>query len=225
MERRRNRNVSVREKREERRKRESHKREREARPRKSPREEEKERGGTLRQTQDTGGRREKNWRRRDEKHDRKTKREESGGNEGESMKKRETAMQHVKTEHERLYWHGFTRLWNLRELFTASASNSTMGKKQQDISRASEPITEEDPVYRATKAEKKKKRRRATESGYCKEIGVTESVVSATGKKVWIKKYLVFNNGESPHGTEISWVIQKYHLCSSGSHNMSRTNT
>ncbi|XP_054804577.1 NAC domain-containing protein 104-like [Prosopis cineraria] len=71
----------------------------------------------------------------------------------------------------------------------------------------------------------KYKKKRATESGYWKKIGVTESVVSAAGKKVGIKKYLVFNNGEAPHDTETSWVMQEYHLCSSGSHNTSRINT
>ncbi|XP_028793192.1 NAC domain-containing protein 104-like [Neltuma alba] len=62
----------------------------------------------------------------------------------------------------------------------------------------------------------KYKKRRVTESGYWKEIGVTESVVSAEGKKVGIKKYSVFKNGEAPHGTETSWAMQEYHLCSSG---------
>ncbi|KAK4264737.1 hypothetical protein QN277_025870 [Acacia crassicarpa] len=64
----------------------------------------------------------------------------------------------------------------------------------------------------------KYKKKRGTESGYWKkEIGVTESVVSAdAGKKVGIKKYLVFNNGEAPHGTETSWLMQEYHLCTCG---------
>ncbi|KAF7834140.1 NAC domain-containing protein 104-like [Senna tora] len=57
---------------------------------------------------------------------------------------------------------------------------------------------------------------RATESGYWKEIGVTETIVSDADKKVGIKKYLVFNIGEAPQGTETSWMMQEYYLCSSG---------
>ncbi|XP_061346882.1 NAC domain-containing protein 104-like [Gastrolobium bilobum] len=60
------------------------------------------------------------------------------------------------------------------------------------------------------------KENRSTKIGYWKEIGVAETIVSAGDKKVGIKKYLVFNLGESPRGTETSWVMQEYHICSSG---------
>ncbi|KAK7369507.1 hypothetical protein VNO80_11546 [Phaseolus coccineus] len=58
------------------------------------------------------------------------------------------------------------------------------------------------------------KENRSTENGYWKEIGVTEAVVSAS-EKVGMKKYLVFNLGEAPQGTETSWVMQEFHICSS----------
>ncbi|XP_020215877.1 NAC domain-containing protein 104 [Cajanus cajan] len=61
----------------------------------------------------------------------------------------------------------------------------------------------------------KVKENRSTENGYWKEIGVTEPIVSAS-EKVGFKKYLVFNHGEAPQGTETSWVMQEYHICSSG---------
>ena len=59
----------------------------------------------------------------------------------------------------------------------------------------------------------KVKEKRATANGYWKEVGVTEPIVSsAADKKVGIKKYFVFNLVE---GTETSWVMQEYHICSS----------
>ncbi|KAG5029824.1 hypothetical protein AAZX31_05G179900 [Glycine max] len=61
----------------------------------------------------------------------------------------------------------------------------------------------------------KVKENRSTENGYWKEIGVMEPIVSSS-EKVGIKKYLVFNLGEAPQGTETSWVMQEYHICSSG---------
>lgn len=57
---------------------------------------------------------------------------------------------------------------------------------------------------------------RSTEIGYWKEIGVTEPILSAVDEKVGIKKYLVFYIGEPPQGTETSWMMQEYHICSSG---------
>lgn len=60
----------------------------------------------------------------------------------------------------------------------------------------------------------KVKENRSTENGFWKEIGVTKPIVSAS-EKVGIKKYLVFNLGEAPQGTETSWVMQEY-LCSPG---------
>lgn len=58
------------------------------------------------------------------------------------------------------------------------------------------------------------KENRSTENGYWKEIGLTEAIVSAS-EKVGLKKYLVFNLGEAPQGTETSWFMQEYHICSS----------
>ncbi|KAK7399371.1 hypothetical protein VNO78_10553 [Psophocarpus tetragonolobus] len=57
----------------------------------------------------------------------------------------------------------------------------------------------------------KAKENRSTENGFWKEIGVIEPIVSAS-EKVGIKKYLVFNLGEAPQGTETSWVMQEYHI-------------
>lgn len=57
------------------------------------------------------------------------------------------------------------------------------------------------------------KENRSTENGYWKEIGVTEPILSTSvDQKVGIKKYLVFHIGE----TETCWVMQEYHICSSG---------
>ncbi|KAE9608683.1 hypothetical protein Lal_00020726 [Lupinus albus] len=60
----------------------------------------------------------------------------------------------------------------------------------------------------------KMKEHRAIENGYWREIGVTYPIFSDIDKKVGIKKYLVFNVGEGPQGTETSWVMQEYHICS-----------
>ncbi|RDX71884.1 NAC domain-containing protein 104, partial [Mucuna pruriens] len=61
----------------------------------------------------------------------------------------------------------------------------------------------------------KVKEKRSTENGYWKEIGMTEAIVSGS-EKVGMKKYLVFNLGEAPQGTETSWFMQEYHISSSG---------
>ena len=60
------------------------------------------------------------------------------------------------------------------------------------------------------------KEERTTENGYWKEMGETEPILSAVDKKVGIKKYLVFHIGEAAQGTETSWVMQEYHIWSSG---------
>ncbi|ESW09791.1 hypothetical protein PHAVU_009G156300 [Phaseolus vulgaris] len=58
---------------------------------------------------------------------------------------------------------------------------------------------------------------RTMENGCWKEIGVTEPIFSTFDEKVGTKKYLVFHIGEeAPHGTETNWVMQEYHICSSG---------
>jgi len=56
---------------------------------------------------------------------------------------------------------------------------------------------------------------RTTENGYWKDTGVTEPILSTFDKEVGMKKYLVFHIGEAPQGTETSWVMQEYHICSS----------
>ncbi|CAL0319718.1 unnamed protein product [Lupinus luteus] len=73
-------------------------------------------------------------------------------------------------------------------------------------------LSSEDEHYFFTKV----KEHRATENGYWREIGVTYPILSAIDNKMGIKKYLVFNVGESPQGTETSWVMQEYHICSFG---------
>ncbi|TKY73822.1 NAC transcription factor 25 [Spatholobus suberectus] len=57
---------------------------------------------------------------------------------------------------------------------------------------------------------------RTAENGYWKEIGVTEPILSTVDRKVGMKKNLVFHIGEAPQGTETNWVMQEYHICSSG---------
>ncbi|RZC07687.1 NAC domain-containing protein 104-like isoform X2 [Glycine soja] len=56
---------------------------------------------------------------------------------------------------------------------------------------------------------------RTTENGYWKDTGVTKPILSTFDKEVGMKKYLVFHIGEAPQGTETSWVMQEYHICSS----------
>ncbi|XP_027361480.1 NAC domain-containing protein 104-like [Abrus precatorius] len=62
----------------------------------------------------------------------------------------------------------------------------------------------------------KVKENRTAENGYWKEIGVTEPILSTVKKKVGMKKYLAFHIGEAPLGTETNWLMQEYHICSSG---------
>lgn len=62
----------------------------------------------------------------------------------------------------------------------------------------------------------KVKEQRATENGYWKEIGVPDPIFSSVEEKVGIKKYLVFHVGEAKQGSETSWIMQEYHICSSG---------
>nr|QSD99904.1 NAC family transcription factor [Melilotus albus] len=60
---------------------------------------------------------------------------------------------------------------------------------------------------------KVKENKSSTENGYWEEIGVTEPIFSGTDQKVGMKKYLVFHIAQ---GAETSWVMQQYHICSSG---------
>lgn len=62
-----------------------------------------------------------------------------------------------------------------------------------------------------------KENNRSTENGYWKEIGVTKPIVTSSAadeNKVGMKKYLVFFT--LPQGTETSWVMEEFHISSSG---------
>nr|WLK83183.1 NAC protein 9 [Casuarina equisetifolia] len=55
-----------------------------------------------------------------------------------------------------------------------------------------------------------------TKSGYWKELHADEPVFARAGKKVGIKKHLLFYIGEAPVGSETSWIMQEYRLCDYG---------
>lgn len=57
---------------------------------------------------------------------------------------------------------------------------------------------------------------RVTKSGYWKEVHIDKPVLTSAGKKVGIKKYLLFYIGEAPAGFETAWIMQEYHLCNYG---------
>jgi hypothetical protein len=57
---------------------------------------------------------------------------------------------------------------------------------------------------------------RVTKSGYWKELQIDKPVLTSTGKKVGIKKYLLFCIGEGPAGFETAWIMHEYHLCNYG---------
>lgn len=63
---------------------------------------------------------------------------------------------------------------------------------------------------------KVKENKSSTENGYWEEIGVTVPIFSGTDQKVGMKKYLLFHIGELAQSSETSWVMQEYHICSSG---------
>nr|UBT01639.1 NAC transcription factor 35 [Litchi chinensis] len=56
---------------------------------------------------------------------------------------------------------------------------------------------------------------RVTGNGYWKQLDVEEPIFNGGGKKVGLKKSLVFFIGEDPAGIETNWVMQEYQLCSS----------
>ncbi|KAH7834224.1 hypothetical protein Vadar_013917 [Vaccinium darrowii] len=59
---------------------------------------------------------------------------------------------------------------------------------------------------------------RITGTGYWKPLDNDESIVTSTaGKKVGIKRCLVFYNGEAPAGVKTNWVMHEYRLSDSGS--------
>ncbi|KAJ4715353.1 NAC domain protein [Melia azedarach] len=58
---------------------------------------------------------------------------------------------------------------------------------------------------------------RETENGYWKQIeNIEEPIFTTAGKKIGVKKYLVFFIGEAPVGVETNWIMQEYHLCNYG---------
>lgn len=61
------------------------------------------------------------------------------------------------------------------------------------------------------------KEKRSTENGYWKEIGITKPIFSGDGQKVGMRNYLVFQIvGEEGGDESSSWVMEEYHICSSG---------
>jgi hypothetical protein len=60
----------------------------------------------------------------------------------------------------------------------------------------------------------------ATGNGFWKPLDIEEPIFSSSaGKKVGLKKYLVYCIG--PEGVETNWMMQEYHLCSSKSNGKS----
>ncbi|CAH9084904.1 unnamed protein product [Cuscuta europaea] len=53
---------------------------------------------------------------------------------------------------------------------------------------------------------------RVAGSGYWKATG-TDKVISTKGRKVGIKKALVFYVGKAPKGTKTNWIMHEYRLC------------
>ncbi|KAJ4966842.1 hypothetical protein NE237_018691 [Protea cynaroides] len=58
---------------------------------------------------------------------------------------------------------------------------------------------------------------RVSANGYWKSVGVDEPIVSNDGKKVGMKKYLVFYIGETSAGIKTNWIMQEYRLSDCGS--------
>ncbi|KAJ9687197.1 hypothetical protein PVL29_015878 [Vitis rotundifolia] len=58
---------------------------------------------------------------------------------------------------------------------------------------------------------------RSTNNGYWKALGIDEPIMSSGGKRVGMKKYMVFYIGEAPSGIKSSWIMQEYRLSDSGS--------
>ena len=58
---------------------------------------------------------------------------------------------------------------------------------------------------------------RNTNNGYWKALGIDEPIISSSGKRVGMKRFLVFYLGEAPSGIKSSWIMQEYRLTDSGS--------
>ncbi|KAF5448550.1 hypothetical protein F2P56_029070 [Juglans regia] len=61
----------------------------------------------------------------------------------------------------------------------------------------------------------RKTQNRATSNGYWKAMGMEDPVNNSAGKKVGMKKYLVFHVGEAPSGIKTNWTMQEYRLSDS----------
>ncbi|XP_041011796.1 NAC domain-containing protein 104 isoform X2 [Juglans microcarpa x Juglans regia] len=61
----------------------------------------------------------------------------------------------------------------------------------------------------------RKTQNRATSNGYWKAMGMEDPVNNSAGKKVGMKKYLVFYVGEAPSGIKTNWTMQEYRLSDS----------
>ncbi|KAK7822218.1 NAC domain-containing protein 104 [Quercus suber] len=58
---------------------------------------------------------------------------------------------------------------------------------------------------------------RITSNGYWKPMGIEEPVMNSNGKKVGIKKHLVFYVGEAPSSVKTNWIMHEYRLSDTGS--------
>ncbi|KAF9599729.1 hypothetical protein IFM89_001675 [Coptis chinensis] len=58
---------------------------------------------------------------------------------------------------------------------------------------------------------------RISNNGYWQPLGVDEPIISSSsGKKVGMKKYLIFCLGEAPMGIKTNWMMHEYRLSDSG---------
>ncbi|KAK8494773.1 hypothetical protein V6N13_029866 [Hibiscus sabdariffa] len=58
---------------------------------------------------------------------------------------------------------------------------------------------------------------RSTSNGYWEPTGIDEPVVNSSGKRVGMKRYLVFYIGQGPAAIKTNWVMQEYRLSASDS--------
>lgn len=64
---------------------------------------------------------------------------------------------------------------------------------------------------------------RVTANGYWKSCGGDEQIVSSNGsKRIGVKKYYVFNLGESPEGIKTNWIMQEFRVSDGANSSRSR---